>query len=154
FRSTVTERLLRACTDHHSEVPEGSSGCSLRHLRKGSPPSAPSRAGGSILITSAPKSAIIRPAKGPAISWPSSSTRRPASGPAADAPGVAGFAPLSLIEAISWSDGAPVAHRLRDRARVHVFELAAHRHAARQARDLQAAGAQQLADVVRGGLAF
>jgi hypothetical protein len=37
--------------------------CSTRHLRKGSPP-----AGGSILITSAPKSANILPQKGPAIS--------------------------------------------------------------------------------------
>src|SRR5690606_11170602 len=65
--------------------PDGSSGCSLRHLRNGSPPGCPLRAGGSTLITSAPKSAIIRAANGPAINCPSSSTRRPASGPVGDA---------------------------------------------------------------------
>src|SRR5690606_28106838 len=44
---------------------------------------------GSILMTSAPKSASVLPQKGPAISWPSSMTRTPARGPAADGDGVA-----------------------------------------------------------------
>ena len=71
FRLRVIERLLRACTNHHSEVPS----YSLRHLRSGSPPS-----GDSTLITSAPNSAQMREAKGPAIRVPSSTTFRPARG--------------------------------------------------------------------------
>jgi hypothetical protein len=54
----------------------------MRHLRKGSP--AP---GGSILTTSAPKSASVLEANGPAISWPSSRTLIPANAAAPD-PGV------------------------------------------------------------------
>src|SRR5690606_41324215 len=71
LRSSVTERLLRDCTCHHSEVPS----LSLRHLRSGSP-----TFGGSILITSAPNSPSSLLAKGPAISWPISTTLRPCSG--------------------------------------------------------------------------
>ena len=67
-RSRHTERLLRDCTCHHTEVPSRS----MRHLRSGSPTPA-----GSILMTSAPNSASVLPAKGPAISWPSSSTLSP-----------------------------------------------------------------------------
>jgi hypothetical protein len=58
-RFAVTDFLLRAWTYHHSEVPL----CSSRHCRSGSPPS-----GDSILMTSAPNSARILPANGPAIS--------------------------------------------------------------------------------------
>ena len=72
FRSRASERLLRDCTCHQTEVPS----FSKRHLRSGSP-----MPGGSILITSAPKSAKVLAANGPAISWPSSSTFRPLSGP-------------------------------------------------------------------------
>ena len=54
-RSSATERLLRDCTCHQTEVPSLSS----RHLRSGSP--AP---GGSILITSAPKSPSVLAAEG------------------------------------------------------------------------------------------
>ena len=72
FQIQTTERLLRASTCHLTEV------LSFRkhHWRSGSP--AP---GGSILITSAPDSASVLAANGPAINWPGSSTRRPASGP-------------------------------------------------------------------------
>ena len=45
------------------------------HVRKGS-----RRSGASTLMTSAPKSASRRPAKGPAMREPSSTTRRPSSG--------------------------------------------------------------------------
>src|SRR5450830_893352 len=71
LRFSVSDFLLRACTNHHSEVPS----YSLRHLRSGSPPS-----GDSTLITSAPNSAQMREANGPAIRVPSSMTFRPASG--------------------------------------------------------------------------
>jgi len=71
FKSSATERLLRACTCHQTEVPS----FSKRHLRSGSP--AP---GASILMMSAPKSASVLAANGPAISWPSSSTFNPVSG--------------------------------------------------------------------------
>ncbi|KWV90306.1 hypothetical protein PFLmoz3_00304 [Pseudomonas fluorescens] len=71
LRLRVSDCLLRACTNHHSEVPS----YSLRHLRSGSPPS-----GDSTLITSAPNSAQMREANGPAIRVPSSMTFRPASG--------------------------------------------------------------------------
>jgi hypothetical protein len=54
-RSSASERLLRDCTCHHTEVPS----FSRRHLRKGSPVP-----GGSILTTSAPKSASVLAAKG------------------------------------------------------------------------------------------
>src|ERR1700722_8369242 len=56
-RSSVTERLLRDCTCHQTDVPS----LSKRHLRKGSPD-----LGGSILITSAPKSASVLAQNGPA----------------------------------------------------------------------------------------
>jgi len=59
FRSRLSERLLRDCTCHQSEVPS----LSLRHLRSGSP-----TPGGSIFTTSAPNSPSILLAKGPAIS--------------------------------------------------------------------------------------
>src|SRR6218665_353736 len=77
-KSSAIERLLRDCTCHQTEVPPSSS---MRQLRSGSP--AP---GGSILITSAPKSPRVSPTKGPAISWPISITRRPCK-----APGVRGM---------------------------------------------------------------
>jgi len=47
-----------------------------RQLRRGSPDP-----GGSILITSAPNSPSMFPAKGPAMSWPISMTRKPSSAP-------------------------------------------------------------------------
>src|SRR6478609_3446717 len=73
FRSSVTHFFPRDCTDHHNVCP-----CTraLPHSRIGS-----GRLGASILITSAPKSASWRPAKGPAIRDPSSRTRTPAKGP-------------------------------------------------------------------------
>src|SRR5690606_37324305 len=144
-RSMQTERLLRACTDHHSEGPHGSSGHSLRHLRSGSPPSPRRPGGGSALITSAPKSAIILPAKGPAISCPSSITRSPRS-----APRLVSIA-FSMVISV---DVAPVAQRVRDGARIDVLQLAADRHAPRQPRHAQPARAQHLADIVGGGLAL
>ncbi|MNE17666.1 hypothetical protein D3C80_1106550 [compost metagenome] len=70
-RSSVTDCLLRDWAAHHTEVPL----CSKRHLRKGSPVT-----GGSILMTSAPNSARIFAAKGPAISCPISTTLMPSSG--------------------------------------------------------------------------
>src|SRR5690606_25981247 len=144
-RSMQIERLLRACTDHQSEVPDGSSGQSLRHLRSGSPPSPRELGGGSTLITSAPKSAIMRAAKGPAISCPSSITRSPRSAPAL----------VSIAVSIGISvDVAPVAQGMGDGARVDVLELAAHRHAPRQPGDAQPARAQHLPEVVGGGLAL
>src|SRR5476649_938900 len=73
FRFKVRLFLLRACTDHHSDVPS----FSTRHWRIGSPPS-----GDSTLMTSAPNSASMREQNGPAISVPSSSTLMPAMGPA------------------------------------------------------------------------
>src|SRR5688572_13215832 len=72
-RLQVTDFLLRDCTCHQSEVPLRI----LRHLRSGSP-----SPGGSILITSAPKSARVLPQNGPAIRLPSSITRTPVRGPA------------------------------------------------------------------------
>src|SRR5688500_874136 len=71
-RSQLTERLLRDCTCHHSDTPF----LMRRHLRSGSP-----SPGGSILITSAPKSASVFAQNGPATRLPSSSTFTPASGP-------------------------------------------------------------------------
>src|SRR6266850_4080678 len=79
------QRLLRAWAAHQSEVPP----CSLRQLRSGSP--AP---GGSTLITSAPNSARMRAANGPAISVPSSTTRRSERACCA----VGGEAPKGLLE--------------------------------------------------------
>jgi len=52
------------------------------------------------------------------------------------------------------SNGAPVAHGLRQRTAVDVFQFAADRHTARQAGDFKAARLQQLADGVRGGFAL
>src|ERR1043166_1646677 len=52
------------------------------------------------------------------------------------------------------SNGAPFDDRLRQRAAIDVLELAADRQAARDARHLHAACGEQLADVVRRGLAF
>src|SRR4051812_36817040 len=72
FKSSAMLRLLRDCTCHHTEVPS----LIIRQWRNGSPP-----AGGSTLITSAPKSPNVFAANGPAMSWPSSSTFRPARGP-------------------------------------------------------------------------
>ena len=76
LRLSASERLLRDCICHQTEVPSLMS----RQLRSGSPPS-----GLSILTTSAPKSARVLAAKGPAISWPSSRTLSPLSGPLAGA---------------------------------------------------------------------
>ena len=68
------ERLLRACTDHHSELPW----CKWRQLRMGSPPPEPSGpCGVSTLMTSAPNSPKMRAANGPAMSVPSSRTFSP-----------------------------------------------------------------------------
>src|SRR6185369_16978325 len=71
-RSTAIERLLRDCTCHQTEVPS----FIRRQLRNGSP-----FPGASILITSAPNSPSVLPAKGPAMSCPISITRIPASAP-------------------------------------------------------------------------
>src|SRR5450631_2973520 len=76
LRSSVTLRLLRDCTCHHTLVPSWSK----RHWRNGSPVP-----GGSILMTSAPKSAKVFAANGPAISWPNSTTFNPTKGPRASA---------------------------------------------------------------------
>src|SRR5688572_11395114 len=73
WRSAVTDSFPRDCTRCQSEsapLP------AIPHVRSGSP-----RSGCSILMTSAPKSANIRPANGPAISVPSSRTFRSSSGP-------------------------------------------------------------------------
>ena len=72
LRSSVTERLLRDCTCHHSETPF----LILRQRRSGSP-----SPGGSTFTTSAPKSASVLAQNGPAIRLPSSRTLTPASGP-------------------------------------------------------------------------
>src|SRR3954471_7227574 len=71
-RLQVTDFLLRDCTCHQSDVPFRM----RRHLRRGSP-----SPGGSILITSAPKSASVLAQNGPAMRLPSSSTRIPVKGP-------------------------------------------------------------------------
>ncbi len=96
WRSAVTESLPRDWTRCHSESDPSQV---IPHLRSGSP-----RSGCSILMTSAPKSANTRPARGPAISVPSSRTRRSASGPrpsagppAPPAPGRSGF--LDMVPA-------------------------------------------------------
>src|SRR4051812_12572048 len=74
-RLSVTERLLRARIDHHSEW---SRWRSRPQSRIASPPG-----GASIFTTSAPKSPSSVPTKGPAKSWPNSMTRTPVSGPSA-----------------------------------------------------------------------
>jgi hypothetical protein len=84
FMLRVMLFLLRAWTDHHSEVPS----LSTRHWRSGSP-----LPGASTLITSAPNSASMREQNGPAISVPSSSTLMPASGPGLDVPVLIVLAP-------------------------------------------------------------
>src|SRR6185369_17848289 len=50
--------------------------------------------------------------------------------------------------------GTSFPQRLRERPGVHVFELAAHRHAASQSCHLEPARCEQLADVVRRRLAL
>ena len=99
FKSRATERLLRDCTCHQTEVPSFKS----RHLRSGSP--AP---GVSILMTSAPKSPNVLAANGPAINCPSSSTFKPASGPwaGAVAPGLSGEGVDIFKGGFSASDAA------------------------------------------------
>src|SRR4051812_46546721 len=72
-RLSVTERLLRARIDHHSEW---SRWRSRPQSRIASPPG-----GASIFTTSAPKSPSSVPTNGPASSWPNSITRTPVSGP-------------------------------------------------------------------------
>src|SRR5882672_2540784 len=126
-RSAVTDFLLRFWTYHHSDVPRWS----FLHLRTGSPP------GGSILITSAPKSAKNFPAKGPAMSCPSSTTFTPARG---------------LL--VMTSHRPALDHGLRERSRVHVLELAADGDAACDAGNTQPAVLEHLADIVRGRLAL
>ena len=74
WRSAATDRLPRDWTRCHSD---SSPPALSPHRRSGSPDS-----GCSILMTSAPKSANHRAAKGPAMSVPSSRTRRSDSGPA------------------------------------------------------------------------
>ena len=69
FRSSVTDFLPRLNSWKFSASPWRKSG-PMR--RASSPPS-----GFSTLITSAPRSAKIAPAKGPASTWPSSTTRTP-----------------------------------------------------------------------------
>ena len=64
-KSRDSDFLLRDCTCHQTDVPS----FSKRHLRKASP-----TLGGSILMTSAPKSANVLAANGPAISCPISTT--------------------------------------------------------------------------------
>ncbi|MNN30513.1 hypothetical protein D3C81_1441630 [compost metagenome] len=71
LRLSARDCLLRDCRYHHREVPS----CSFRHLRRGSPWPIDS-----ILMTSAPNSAIRRAAKGAAIRVPISSTRIPVRG--------------------------------------------------------------------------
>src|SRR5699024_12505082 len=68
FRLSLIDFLFRACTYHQRDVPS----CTTRHFLIGSPV-----LGVSTLITSAPKSANILPAKGPAIKVPNSNTRNP-----------------------------------------------------------------------------
>src|SRR6185295_3541171 len=72
-RLSVTERLLRARIDHHSEW-------SLWRRRPQSRIASPP-GGASIFTTSAPKSPSSVPTYGPASSWPNSITRRSCSGP-------------------------------------------------------------------------
>src|SRR5450830_118205 len=72
FRLMEMDFLLRDCKYHQREVPS----CSLRHFRMGSPST-----GASILMTSAPNSAIIRAANGAAIKVPISMTQIPLRGP-------------------------------------------------------------------------
>src|SRR4051794_14766472 len=76
-RLSVTERLLRARMDHHSEW-------SLWRSRPQSRIASPAP-GASILTTSTPKSPSSVPTNGPASSWPNSIARRPVSGPEASA---------------------------------------------------------------------
>src|SRR4051794_22584042 len=87
-RLSVTERLLRARIDHHSEW-------SLWRRRPQSRIASPF-GGASIFTTSAPKSPSSVPTYGPASSWPNSITRSSVSGPSASSRD--GWAPLpSLI---------------------------------------------------------
>src|SRR4051794_33407120 len=87
-RLSVTERLLRARIDHHSEW-------SLWRRRPQSRIASP-EPGASIFTMSAPKSPSSVPTYGPASSWPNSIARSPVSGPSPSA--VAGCEPLpSLI---------------------------------------------------------
>ncbi len=72
-RSAATDTFPRDWMRCHSESPPFQD---MPHVRSGSP-----RSGCSTLMTSAPKSANIRPANGPAINVPSSRTRRSESGP-------------------------------------------------------------------------
>src|SRR5438045_9481367 len=63
----------------------------------------------------------------------------------------------SVVTGCSWkwrSEVATRAERVRQRAAVDELELAAERHAVRQARRAHAAFARDLAQVVRGGLAL
>src|SRR3954469_247465 len=76
-RLSVTERLLRARIDHHSEW-------SLWRRRPQSRIASP-EPGASILTTSAPKSPSSVPTYGPASSWPNSIARSPVSGPSPSA---------------------------------------------------------------------
>ena len=66
-KSRVIDFFPRAMTGHQSDMP---SAFSRPHSRMGSP-----SIGGSILMTSAPKSAMSWPQKGPATSCPISITR-------------------------------------------------------------------------------
>src|SRR4051812_30815688 len=77
-RLSVTERLLRARIDHHSEW-------SLWRRRPQSRIASPP-GGASIFTTSAPKSPSSVPTYGPASNWPNSMTRRPVRGPSEKAP--------------------------------------------------------------------
>src|SRR5919202_6353272 len=77
-RLSVTERLLRARIDHHSEW-------SLWRRRPQSRIASPAP-GASIFTTSAPKSPSSVPTYGPARSWPNSIARSPVSGPSESGP--------------------------------------------------------------------
>ena len=68
-KSRQIDSLLRDCACHQTEVPS----CNMRHFRKGSP-----SPGASTLMISAPKSANVLAAKGPAINCPNSNTLIPA----------------------------------------------------------------------------
>src|ERR1044072_2882851 len=59
-----------------------------------------------------------------------------------------------LLGGATLLDFAALQQRLRDGARVDVLELAAERHAARDAAHFHAARAQHLGDVMSGGLAL
>src|SRR6476659_1461927 len=108
-RLHVTDFLFRDCTCHQREVPLRM----RRHLRSASP-----SPGGSILITSAPKSASVLAQNGPAIRLPSSSTRTPLKGPVMNKPvnvllSIIGV--VAALPALAQSPDVPDHPALRDK---------------------------------------